>query len=254
MGDGINHNFPLPTPGADSGYEQVTSKLYVDPAHVAEADKDDFAKYAFHMPPSAGKLMRHCSAFARIENHYFINSVSLCAGVPMSRMIVYICITGLHAGWPAIGPTRDRQDVRLNCASCFLSGHLTIHQPTHPLRSSPRPLRRRLPGNFILWFANNQMLTPVLRPGHHRLCSEEGWAPSSCKPSTSHPSLGLARDHAAHRPRRRPLLARAWNRQAACRGTRRSPFARRGRRSRLSSRRRTSSPTYEGRPGMQRGT
>lgn len=37
-------------------WEMVTSKLFVDPAHVAEADKDDFA-----------------NAFARIENHYFIN-------------------------------------------------------------------------------------------------------------------------------------------------------------------------------------
>jgi len=39
-----------------SKWEMATSKLYVDPAHVAEADKDDFA-----------------NAFARIENHYFIN-------------------------------------------------------------------------------------------------------------------------------------------------------------------------------------
>ncbi|OCH94413.1 proline iminopeptidase [Obba rivulosa] len=39
-----------------SKWEMSTSKLYVDPAHVAEAEKDDFA-----------------NAFARIENHYFIN-------------------------------------------------------------------------------------------------------------------------------------------------------------------------------------
>ncbi|KII85021.1 hypothetical protein PLICRDRAFT_45127 [Plicaturopsis crispa FD-325 SS-3] len=37
-------------------WEMVTSKLFVDPEHVAEAEKDDFA-----------------NAFARIENHYFIN-------------------------------------------------------------------------------------------------------------------------------------------------------------------------------------
>ncbi|THG99073.1 hypothetical protein EW026_g3207 [Hermanssonia centrifuga] len=37
-------------------WEMFTSKLHVDPAHVAEAEKDDWA-----------------NAFARIENHYFMN-------------------------------------------------------------------------------------------------------------------------------------------------------------------------------------
>jgi len=37
-------------------WEKTTSKLFVDPEHVAEAAKDDYA-----------------NAFARIENHYFIN-------------------------------------------------------------------------------------------------------------------------------------------------------------------------------------
>ncbi|KAM5538507.1 hypothetical protein V8D89_007840 [Ganoderma adspersum] len=37
-------------------WEMSTSKLYVDPVHVAEAEKNDFA-----------------NAFARIENHYFVN-------------------------------------------------------------------------------------------------------------------------------------------------------------------------------------
>ncbi|KAL7279077.1 hypothetical protein ACG7TL_006914 [Trametes sanguinea] len=37
-------------------WEMYTSKLYVDPARVAEAEKNDFA-----------------NAFARIENHYFVN-------------------------------------------------------------------------------------------------------------------------------------------------------------------------------------
>ncbi|KAJ8453949.1 hypothetical protein ONZ51_g13313 [Trametes cubensis] len=37
-------------------WEMFTSKLYVDPAHVAEAERNDFA-----------------NAFARIENHYFVN-------------------------------------------------------------------------------------------------------------------------------------------------------------------------------------
>jgi len=37
-------------------WEKSTSKLFVDPEHVASADKEDFA-----------------NAFARIENHYFVN-------------------------------------------------------------------------------------------------------------------------------------------------------------------------------------
>jgi proline iminopeptidase len=37
-------------------WEMVTSKLHIDPAHVAEAEKDTFA-----------------NAFARIENYYFVN-------------------------------------------------------------------------------------------------------------------------------------------------------------------------------------
>jgi len=39
-----------------SKWEMTTCKLFVDPEHVAEASKDDFA-----------------NAFARIENHYFVN-------------------------------------------------------------------------------------------------------------------------------------------------------------------------------------
>ncbi|TEB34593.1 proline iminopeptidase [Coprinellus micaceus] len=40
-----------------SKWEMATSKLYVDPAHIARAADDDFA-----------------NAFARIENHYFVNT------------------------------------------------------------------------------------------------------------------------------------------------------------------------------------
>ena len=62
-------------------WEFQTSKLYVDPAHVAEAEKDDFAKYAIspRSALSASDTHRACSAFARIENHYFINDVRLIA-------------------------------------------------------------------------------------------------------------------------------------------------------------------------------
>lgn len=59
----------------------TTSKLYVDPDYVARAAKDDFAKYAKSRSilPFGAYLIDICSAFARIENHYFVNDVCLCA-------------------------------------------------------------------------------------------------------------------------------------------------------------------------------
>ena len=62
-----------------------TSKLYIDPAHVAAAEKDDWAKFVCarrHIesltflvdpPPFFFSSSYLISAFARIENHYFIN-------------------------------------------------------------------------------------------------------------------------------------------------------------------------------------
>ncbi|KZT73671.1 hypothetical protein DAEQUDRAFT_762104 [Daedalea quercina L-15889] len=44
-----------------SKWEQTSSKLYVDPAQLAQ-DEDD----------------KRAIAFARIENHYFVNDVSVC--------------------------------------------------------------------------------------------------------------------------------------------------------------------------------
>jgi proline iminopeptidase len=56
-----------------------TSKLYIDPAHVAAAEEDEWAKYVFFRRASLTQqryspdISTHPSAFARIENHYFIN-------------------------------------------------------------------------------------------------------------------------------------------------------------------------------------
>jgi proline iminopeptidase len=51
-----------------------TSKLYIDPAHVAAAEKDDWAKFARFVvgPNRPWLILFKTSAFARIENHYFI--------------------------------------------------------------------------------------------------------------------------------------------------------------------------------------
>jgi proline iminopeptidase len=50
-----------------------TSKLYIDPAHVAAAEKDDWAKSVFLYFRCYTRLTICLSAFARIENHYFVN-------------------------------------------------------------------------------------------------------------------------------------------------------------------------------------
>jgi hypothetical protein len=56
----------------------ATSKLFVDPAHLAKAEKDDWATCAFLVASrTLSKLTSDVtlSAFAKIENHYFINKV-----------------------------------------------------------------------------------------------------------------------------------------------------------------------------------
>ena len=56
-----------------------TSKLYVDPAHIAHADDDKFAKSAslIIQRPPVFIILQNPSAFARIENHYFVNEVGM---------------------------------------------------------------------------------------------------------------------------------------------------------------------------------
>ncbi|KAH8994917.1 proline iminopeptidase [Lactarius akahatsu] len=51
-----------------SKWEMSTSKLYIDPAHVAAAEEDDWA-----------------NAFARIENHYFVNDGFIREGQLLDR-------------------------------------------------------------------------------------------------------------------------------------------------------------------------
>ena len=54
-----------------------TSKLYVDPAHVAEAERNDFAKCVADFGTCAHSACsrEYTSAFARRENHYLVNDV-----------------------------------------------------------------------------------------------------------------------------------------------------------------------------------
>jgi len=56
-----------------------TSKLCVDPATIARADDSEFAKYVDNIVACmflvALSVFLPPSAFARIENHYFVNEV-----------------------------------------------------------------------------------------------------------------------------------------------------------------------------------
>lgn len=56
----------------------ATSRLFVDPDYLAEAEKDDWAKCVHRglsNPQGTDIWDPTLSAFARIENHYFINAV-----------------------------------------------------------------------------------------------------------------------------------------------------------------------------------
>jgi hypothetical protein len=54
----------------------ATSRLFVDPEYLAKATEDDWAKWAISEFDNARVVKWHFSAFARIENHYFINEVT----------------------------------------------------------------------------------------------------------------------------------------------------------------------------------
>lgn len=60
----------------------ATSKLFVDPAQIAEAEKDDWAKLVTIR--CVELMLTRFSAFARIENHYFVNEV--CWTRPIDRL------------------------------------------------------------------------------------------------------------------------------------------------------------------------
>lgn len=72
-----------------------TSKLYIDPAHVAASEKDDWAKFA-HLSSDQIALFLNfvsVSAFARIENHYFINEAFMRDGQLLdSQEIDKMCV------------------------------------------------------------------------------------------------------------------------------------------------------------------
>lgn len=56
-----------------------TSRLHQDPAQIAHADEDKFAKYDYMLffTITIHRLAAF-SAFAMIENHYFVNEVNIC--------------------------------------------------------------------------------------------------------------------------------------------------------------------------------
>ena len=83
----------------------ATSKLYVDPSYIARAEEDEFALYVLTplIPSNDRTTFSFSSAFARIENHYFINDVSLgsplipCGIIRIELFAVYLYI-GMDEG------------------------------------------------------------------------------------------------------------------------------------------------------------
>ena len=85
----------------------ATSKLYVDPSYIARAEEDEFALYVYVLTPLIPfhdrTTFSFSSAFARIENHYFINDVSLgsplipCGVIRIALFAIYLYI-GMDEG------------------------------------------------------------------------------------------------------------------------------------------------------------
>jgi hypothetical protein len=78
-----------------------TSKLHVDPAHVAHADDGKFAKYVsfLFVITRINQRIFFFSAFARIENHYFVNEV--CKAFITVYMDEISSPPGIHERWAA---------------------------------------------------------------------------------------------------------------------------------------------------------
>lgn len=75
-----------------------TSKLYIDPAHVAASEKDDWAKFVYLSSDQTALFSKFVliSAFARIENHYFINEAFMRDGQLLdSQEIDKMCVVSL---------------------------------------------------------------------------------------------------------------------------------------------------------------
>lgn len=53
------------------------------------------------------------SAFARIENHYFVNDVGLVPSFGIIECLTYMAHVGIHEGRPAARKAGDRQNVGL---------------------------------------------------------------------------------------------------------------------------------------------
>jgi hypothetical protein len=83
----------MPLKKLERYYRMATSKLFVDPENIKRAAADDWAKCvsaSFESVSVIDAPYSVDSAFARIENHYFIN------GVGYSRIVTStICQSGL---------------------------------------------------------------------------------------------------------------------------------------------------------------
>ncbi|TFY66806.1 hypothetical protein EVG20_g4283 [Dentipellis fragilis] len=82
-----------------SKWEMATSKLYVDPAHIAEAENDIWA-----------------NAFARIENHYFVNDGFMRDGQLLEKQeidkIRHIPTVVIQGRYDSVCPARTAWDLK----------------------------------------------------------------------------------------------------------------------------------------------
>jgi len=123
----------------------TTSRLYVDPEYIQRAEGDEFAKWdLFHSAARAIVYLRWSilSAFARIENHYFVNEVCFYqTRRPWNCLLTcwLLLVKGLHERRPDSREKGDRQDVRSpQLMSIYLT---TISQTTYPYCRCSRTIR-----------------------------------------------------------------------------------------------------------------
>lgn len=116
------------------------------------------------------------SAFARIENHYFVNGVCLFP-IPIGKRETLTISTGIYAWWSNPGTAGNWQD------------------QTYTYYSGSREIRLRLPRKWFSVILHNHNWPTLLSSGHHCMGTQES----------------LAWDYTTYRPRCRAQLTWTWN-------------------------------------------
>ncbi|KAF9468032.1 proline iminopeptidase [Collybia nuda] len=109
-----------------SKWEMSTSRLYVDPAHVAHADDSEFA-----------------NAFARIENHYFVNDGFMRDGqlleIQEIDKIRHIPTVVVQGRYDVVCPATTAYALKKACLFSLIFPELTLHVVPDAGHSSREP-------------------------------------------------------------------------------------------------------------------